>query len=67
MADPDPLGIRTVGDLIARLQTFDADLPIRTADALDGTSDKFELVFSAGLLPPANDAVAIFHIDPVTE
>ncbi len=59
--------IRTVGDLIDRLQEFNRDMPIRTADSIHGTSDKSEFVFAVSLLPPANDAVAVWHLDPNAE
>ncbi len=59
--------IRTVGDLIDRLQEFNRDMPIRTADSIHGTSDKSEFVFAVSLLPPANDAVAVWHLDANAE
>jgi hypothetical protein len=53
--------IRTVGDLIARLQEFDASLPIHVANSIEGTTDNFGIIALVGHLPPENHAIAIFY------
>jgi hypothetical protein len=56
--------ITTVGDLIDRLQEFDRDLPIRTADAHTGNDDNWEWILAVGLIPPSREMLGIIYIPP---
>ena len=53
---------QNVGELIELLEGFDRNLPIRTADAVRGSSEVWEFVHVVTLMPPNNDFVAILHL-----
>jgi hypothetical protein len=53
---------RTVGQLIARLQQFDPDQEVVTANA--GDSDHFQWILEVAPIPPAPALVGIIYMPP---
>ena len=59
MAEAAP--IRTVGDLIERLNKFDPDAPVRTQQGLSSEAD---FIVGVGTIPDMPDTVAIVYMPP---
>jgi hypothetical protein len=55
---------RTVGQLIARLQQFDPDQEVVTANAAAGDSGHFQWILEVAPLPPAHVLVGIIYMPP---
>jgi len=58
---PEVVPVRTVGDLIERLQQFDPNAPIRLQQGLSSVAD---FIVAVGMIPDMPDTVGIVYMPP---
>lgn len=55
---------RTVGELRSQLARYSDDTPIRVAHAITGDSESWQWIVGVAPLPPANEVVGLFYLEP---